>query len=727
MTERPVVAARAAAAATAGGPRRARAIAAEALVALLESGLDRVLLIDSRPFVDYNAAHVLEAVNVNCSKLMKRRLQQDKVHIAELLQHSAKRKLELQGDQEVVVYDLGSTDPGSLPSDSFLSVLLAKLERTFPSVHLLAGGFSQFSQLFPGLCEGKATLAPCCASSSQPCPPVTSPGPTRILPHLYLGCQRDVLNKDLMQQNDIVFVLNASNTCPKPDFISDTHFLRVPVNDSFCEKILPWLDKSVEFIERAKASNGRVLVHCLAGISRSATIAIAYIMKRMDMSLDEAYRFVKEKRPTISPNFNFLGQLLDFEKKIKSPVATDARWSNSVQSEAAAEAEPPGAPREAEGDGVGGACPETDAAAAAAAAWLEPLTLPCVLAAGPEDRARLKRSFSLDIKSYGELGGASGVGVGVGGAGGVSGGGGGGRRWWRRWRRWRCASPRLRPAGRRPRVLQAVGLQGAGQQALPVLPRGGGVGAVHAGAQPGQGAGGRAPGPPRPSPELHQQQHHLLLLLVLHLHLRRQGARPQAGPAAPQRQPGGGDTRRPDGQLPAGPVPQPAAPGPPRRRGLRPEGLAFGHPAGARRRVHVLAGRRLVPLRRRHALLLHVRRPGRRRRRRERRELRERRERRERRRGLRGLQLLSGSGGGAAAGAPEERRPRGLAAELARGELLREAAEETLLPDGVWRRDAGEPVPGGDGEGGQPGQLLRQHGDHRGFLRGIVVLRTWGL
>ncbi|MEQ2257466.1 hypothetical protein ILYODFUR_035106, partial [Ilyodon furcidens] len=74
-------------------PSMVRAIGAEALVVLLEGGLDRVVLIDSRPFVDYNTSHILEAVNVNCSKLMKRRLQQDKVQIAELLQHSAKKKV----------------------------------------------------------------------------------------------------------------------------------------------------------------------------------------------------------------------------------------------------------------------------------------------------------------------------------------------------------------------------------------------------------------------------------------------------------------------------------------------------------------------------------------------------------------------------------------------------------------------------------------------------------
>ncbi|MED6233963.1 Dual specificity protein phosphatase 16 [Ataeniobius toweri] len=128
-------------------PSMVRAIGAEALVVLLEGGLDQVVLIDSRPFVDYNTSHILEAVNVNCSKLMKRRLQQDKVQIAELLQHSAKKKLELQAGQEVVVYDQNSSDLAALVTDSFLSVLLVKLERSFPSVHLLSGQFLLCSDL----------------------------------------------------------------------------------------------------------------------------------------------------------------------------------------------------------------------------------------------------------------------------------------------------------------------------------------------------------------------------------------------------------------------------------------------------------------------------------------------------------------------------------------------------------------------------------------------------
>uniref|UniRef100_A0A667X4Y7 Dual specificity protein phosphatase 8 n=1 Tax=Myripristis murdjan TaxID=586833 RepID=A0A667X4Y7_9TELE len=283
---------------------------------LIQRGTGRLLVIDSRTFSEYNASHVQGAVNVCCSKLVKRRLQQDKVSVTELLQPNGKVKVELGRKQEVVVYDQSSKEAGHLSKDGFVHILMGKLEGTFHRVSLLTGGFAAFSSCFPGLCEGKpATALP--MSLSQPCLPVANVGPTRILPHLYLGSQKDVLNKDLMAQNGITYVLNASNTCPKPDFISESHFMRIPVNDNYCEKLLPWLDKTNEFIDKAKVSNCRVIVHCLAGISRSATIAIAYIMKTMGLSSDDAYRFVKDRRPSISPNFNFLGQLLEFEKGLR--------------------------------------------------------------------------------------------------------------------------------------------------------------------------------------------------------------------------------------------------------------------------------------------------------------------------------------------------------------------------------------------------------------------------
>ncbi|XP_062405237.1 dual specificity protein phosphatase 8-like isoform X2 [Sardina pilchardus] len=258
----------------------------------------------------------------------------------------------------------------------------------------LRGGFAAFSSCFPGLCESKqATILP--MSLSQPCLPVANVGPTRILPHLYLGSQRDVLNKELMAQNGITYVLNASNTCPKPDFISESHFMRIPVNDNYCEKLLPWLDKTNDFIDKAKVSNCRVIVHCLAGISRSATIAIAYIMKTMGLSSDDAYRFVKDRRPSISPNFNFLGQLLEFEKGLKVLKALSCHPMRTLMERHEEEQEMrevPADPREAGSGQENGSDPKFPGPKPG----LNGLNLSAEHIA---DTNRLKRSFSLDIKS----------------------------------------------------------------------------------------------------------------------------------------------------------------------------------------------------------------------------------------------------------------------------------------------------------------------------------------
>lgn len=66
---------------------------AKKLASLLRGGPRGPLVIDSRSFVEYNSWHVLSSVNICCSKLVKRRLQQGKVTIAELIQPAARSQV----------------------------------------------------------------------------------------------------------------------------------------------------------------------------------------------------------------------------------------------------------------------------------------------------------------------------------------------------------------------------------------------------------------------------------------------------------------------------------------------------------------------------------------------------------------------------------------------------------------------------------------------------------
>ena len=70
--------------------------------------------------------------------------------------------------------------------------------------------------------------------------------------------------------------------------------------------------------ESIQRQNGKVLVHCNAGMSRSVTICLSYLIRVHGFSLDGAYEFIKEKKSNISPNFNFLGQLLGLESSTKT-------------------------------------------------------------------------------------------------------------------------------------------------------------------------------------------------------------------------------------------------------------------------------------------------------------------------------------------------------------------------------------------------------------------------
>ncbi|XP_053475378.1 dual specificity protein phosphatase 8 [Ictalurus furcatus] len=146
---------------------------------------------------------------------------------------------------------------------------------------------------------------------------------SRILPQLYLGAESDV-TQDCLSAQGISYVLSVSRCCPQPSFLPQSQYLRIPIDDSLRDDLLPWIPQALRFIDGAMSLGCSIIVHCAAGISRSPALAVAYVMYSLGMDLDHAYRFVKERRPTISPNFNFLGQLQLFQHTLplKSGDAT---------------------------------------------------------------------------------------------------------------------------------------------------------------------------------------------------------------------------------------------------------------------------------------------------------------------------------------------------------------------------------------------------------------------
>lgn len=75
------------------------------------------------------------------------------------------------------------------------------------------------------------------------------------------------------------------------------------------------------FTEEARSNNSAVLVHCLAGVSRSVTITLAYLMYARSLCLNDAFTMVRVRKPDISPNFHFMEQLHSFERQLKSDPA----------------------------------------------------------------------------------------------------------------------------------------------------------------------------------------------------------------------------------------------------------------------------------------------------------------------------------------------------------------------------------------------------------------------
>lgn len=81
------------------------------------------------------------------------------------------------------------------------------------------------------------------------------------------------------------------------------------------QNLSQYFEKVINFIEDHR-THSNVLVHCFAGVSRSATCVIAYLMKSFRWSYQKSFNYVFSRREIINPNPGFVRQLHDYERQL---------------------------------------------------------------------------------------------------------------------------------------------------------------------------------------------------------------------------------------------------------------------------------------------------------------------------------------------------------------------------------------------------------------------------
>ncbi|TCD63990.1 hypothetical protein EIP91_004692 [Steccherinum ochraceum] len=210
-------------------------------------------------------------------------------------------------------------------------------------------------------------------------------GPIQILPGIWLGSQDNVRDWATLRERGIRSILNVAqevttvfdsmNNQPPlrpfmstPDLSETTssadptfypahgpsgrpgmHYLKMPWSHGQSNLVTEGFPAAMSFVDRALERGDGVLIHCQCGVSRSATLVIALVMRASAQcspavppevwalqGMQGAYAFVKEKSRWVGPNMSLIYQLLDYERTFKaggSPTPSDRSSSIATEEE----------------------------------------------------------------------------------------------------------------------------------------------------------------------------------------------------------------------------------------------------------------------------------------------------------------------------------------------------------------------------------------------------------
>ncbi|KAH9928571.1 phosphatases II [Epithele typhae] len=183
--------------------------------------------------------------------------------------------------------------------------------------------------LKPILCVSPLARCPPSASShfgdaaSPTTSPLQAPPPTEVVPRLYIGDLAAAESPETLAALKITHVLSVMPghvALPPPSALPHLRArgqpalerMQLPLTDTPFAELAAALPHTTAFLAAALAApHARVLVHCVQGISRSASVVAAYLVASAGCAPGTAVRAVQAARPCAQPNPGFLAQLDD--------------------------------------------------------------------------------------------------------------------------------------------------------------------------------------------------------------------------------------------------------------------------------------------------------------------------------------------------------------------------------------------------------------------------------
>ena len=132
---------------------------------------------------------------------------------------------------------------------------------------------------------------------------------------LFISGENTASDPEILEKSDINYVLNAAVSVAKTGFPQKFKYMAFDMIDTTEQELSSFIFHAIDFLTtlREENENNKCLVHCHAGVSRSVSLVLSYLMYTQKLTFEEALNKVKEKRSMACPNISFELQLKNFQ------------------------------------------------------------------------------------------------------------------------------------------------------------------------------------------------------------------------------------------------------------------------------------------------------------------------------------------------------------------------------------------------------------------------------